>query len=145
MTLIGANGVAVGTRGSTRQHFDVAGLLFSSAGPAHATIMGRTSWFIRNPYPEDLRRTEDKYMIVNAVNNSDFAYVALENPLYFYRHLESLDPQKKLMAYREERQNLIRFLPRNHQKLFFLLFSTLKIQITSIKLLISYLPRFLRN
>ena len=145
MTLIADDGSVMGIGGSIREQFSVLDLLFGSDAPAHATLMGRKSWFVRNPYPEYLYRAEDRYMIVNAVNNSDFAYGALKKPLYFYRYIGSLDPRKKLAAYRVERTNLIGFLDRNHQKLFYFLFSMLKTLITSVNVLVSRLVNVLRH
>ena len=136
MTLIGKGGEVTGTRGSMRQHFDVQGILFRSIAPAHATLMGKTSWFARNPYPEQLRRAEDRYMIVNAVGNLDFNYAAVETPFYFYRYSGSLDLQKRLLAYQVERKVLIRFLPNYIQRVFYFLFSALKTLTTIFRQLI---------
>ena len=96
--------------GTPREKFSVLGLLFRPAAPNHATLVARKSWFLRNPYPTDLRRGEDKLMIVNAVKNEDFAYTVVNSPLYFYRSRGSKAPQKRLIAYRAERSHLIKLL-----------------------------------
>jgi len=110
MNLIEDNGNFVGVRKSIQEKFTVRGLLFTSVAPAHATLMGRKSWFLRNPYPENLTRAEDKYVIVNAVRNSDFSYAVLEIPLYNYRFQGSHNLRKRLIAYRTERKYLVHFL-----------------------------------
>jgi len=110
MNLIRESGDPVAVRGFPQTHFTVNGLLFSAAAPAHATIVGRRSWFLRNPYPEFLDRAEDKYMIVNAVRNSDFSYAVVEKPLYNYRFEGSQNIGKRLIIYRAERKYLAVFL-----------------------------------
>jgi len=110
MNLIEDNENFVGVRKSNKEKFTVSMLLFTSQAPAHATIMGRKSWFLRNPYPENLTRAEDKYVIVNAVRNSDFTYAVLEIPLYNYRFQGSENLSKRLVAYRAERKQLVHFL-----------------------------------
>ena len=133
MTLIGKDGEVKGIRGSMRQQFSVQGLLFGSIAPAHATLMGKTSWFARNRYPEGLKRAEDRYMIVKAVSEKDFAYAVIKEPNYFYRYSGSLDSKKRLEAYRVERAELIKFLPRSFQKIPYFLLSALKSEIIKFR------------
>jgi glycosyltransferase involved in cell wall biosynthesis len=133
MTLIEDHGNIIGIRKSTQEHFSVNGLLFKSAAPAHATLMGRESWFLRNPYPENIARAEDKYVIVNAVRNSDFSYGVLERPLYNYRFQGSKNFGKRLVAYRTERRYLAQFLDTPTLKVAYVLKSFGKSFITRIR------------
>jgi len=133
MTLIDDQGNVVGIRESTEEHFSVNGLLFKSGAPAHATLMGRKSWFLRNPYPENLTRAEDKFVIVNAVRNSDFSYGVLKKPLYNYRFQGSENFRKRLVVYRTERRHLAQFIDPPALKAAYVLKSFAKSLITRIR------------
>jgi glycosyltransferase involved in cell wall biosynthesis len=126
MTLIDNAGNIVSVQTSIQEDFSVKRLLFRSDAPAHATLVGRKSWFSRNPYPEYLTRAEDRYMIVNAVYKNDFRYALLREPLYFYRYSNSQSSQKLSLAYRIERLHLIKFLNRIHLKVPYFIYSSLK-------------------
>jgi len=61
---------------------------------AHATYLGRTAWFRNNPYNESNRGCEDWELWASTFRRSQFAN--LNEPLYFYRELDSFSLSKYL-------------------------------------------------
>lgn len=49
----------------------------------HPSIMGKTSWFLNNPYDTKLRRMQDLALWITTVRKSKFSYIS--EPLLFYR------------------------------------------------------------
>jgi glycosyltransferase involved in cell wall biosynthesis len=77
---------------------------------AHATVMGRTEWFRRNPYDQSLEKAQDMELWLRTVYHSCFAN--LPEPLYFYRELGSFSPEKYRRGWRCTRQVIRRHGPR---------------------------------
>ena len=126
MTLISDDGSVSGHYRSDLTRFNVFDILFKSQAPAHATLAGRSEWFRRNPYPIDFYRAEDKFMIANAVRNDDFSYIQIPDELYFYRVSSSNSLEKRLAAYRAEREHLIYLLDRPYLRIMYYSYSWLK-------------------
>lgn len=106
MNLVGKDGLSKGTLGYAQNNYSLLRLLFTSPAPAHATLVGRRSWFQRNPYPNNFRRGEDKYMIARALKNNDFKYLLEPRPLYFYRDSSRDSGPTRRQAYIAERRAL---------------------------------------
>jgi len=128
---IGESGTPVGVRKARASTLTVDDLLFFRRGPVHATLMGRKSWFERNPYPEDLMRAEDTVMILQAVSKSDFNFEVLDHPLYRYRETSGLRKRKLLAAYKIERRVLARYIDKGWKKFIYLSLSLAKTAIAS--------------
>jgi glycosyltransferase involved in cell wall biosynthesis len=75
----------------------------------HATITGRTEWFLRNPYDEALRRTEDRELFIRTFR--DLTFVHLAEPLYFCREEQSVRLAKYLASCREARSIFHQYAP----------------------------------
>jgi glycosyltransferase involved in cell wall biosynthesis len=67
----------------------------------HATITGRTNWFIQHPYNESHRRAEDRELYVRTFQTSTFFQIA--EPLYFCREEHSVRLAKYLASCRNDR------------------------------------------
>ena len=126
MTLISDEGKVVENQLVKRTNFTLLRALFKSEFPPHASIMARKTWFQRNPYPIDIDRAEDKFLIARAIKCLDFSVEVIPKSLYFYRYNASLDKDKKLASYRAERSHLIYLLDSVSLRTLFLLFSYLK-------------------
>lgn len=72
------------------------GLLF------HATIMGHTTWFLKNPYDESLRRVQDYELWCRTCKTSVFA--TLPEPLYLCREVGMITLKKYLVALEIQRK-----------------------------------------
>jgi len=77
----GANRV-IGVRGCTTPQFSAA-LAVRSGLLMHPTIMGRSEWFLRNPYDPAFYRAEDHELWCRTATNTVFAHIS--KPLHFYR------------------------------------------------------------
>lgn len=76
------------------------GLLAGKSGIVHASLLGRREWFLRNPYREDLAKSEDTNLWVRAHSKGDLRVAFIPEPLYFYREDGNVTPDKLRLAYR---------------------------------------------
>ena len=83
------------------------GLMTGNAGIVHASIIGRRSWFSRNPYNEGLEKSQDTNLWVCAFSKGDLAVAFLPDPLYYYREDGNITKSKLLAAYRVGRYTIL--------------------------------------
>ncbi len=69
-------------------------ILTHKTGIAHATILGRTEWFIRNPYRSNFDRAEDIELWVRTNEKQDLKIAFIPDALYFYREFDSTSLHK---------------------------------------------------
>ena len=74
------------------------------AGIVHASIIGRKEWFLRNKYDTKLKLAQDYDLWLRASKNNDLNIFLMNEPLYYYREIGSINPIKMLLAYSYERQ-----------------------------------------
>ena len=84
-------------------------LLLGQCTPAHATILGRTSWFKRNAYDASINRIEDYELWLRAYSKNDFNVCFINDPLYYYREEINVTPQRMLTAYAGQRKMYLRY------------------------------------
>lgn len=65
--------------------YNVYEAISSVTGFVHPTIVGKTSWFITNPYDEKLPRSQDTFLWETTKHSSNFKRV--NDPLLFYREV----------------------------------------------------------
>ncbi len=78
-----------------------ASLLAGRAGIVHASLVGRTAWFRRNKYREDLTSSEDANLWIRAFSKDDLNVFFITEPLYYYREDGNVTSAKLRTAYRE--------------------------------------------
>ncbi|HTP13553.1 MAG TPA: glycosyltransferase family 2 protein [Bacteroidota bacterium] len=94
----------VGTRGGDPAEVITGrSLLLGRNAVVHAAILGRRTWFLRNPYDETVNRAEDHELWLRAYGRGDFRLYIMREPLYFYREEENLQPERQLAAYASQR------------------------------------------
>lgn len=91
------DGEVYGIRRARVSHKAICGNVISGLSLAHPTWIGRSEWFLRNPYRCGFRLTEDKELLMRTRNSSRFA--ALSEPL---------------LGYREERVYLRKIIPARY-------------------------------
>ncbi|WMS94900.1 glycosyltransferase family 2 protein [Pseudoalteromonas sp. HL-AS2] len=74
---------------------------------AHATIMVRRKWYLRNLYDENAKLMEDYQLWLDALIKDDLKAGYIREPLYFYREESSIQFDKLIRAYKNQR-NVIR-------------------------------------
>ena len=80
----------------------------------HPSVMGKTDWFKKHPYRQDLTGMEDYELWIRTVQNSHFGYI--DDILLFYR-----DPlQFKLKTYLFRQQQLRKFFRTDAKKYIYL-------------------------
>jgi glycosyltransferase involved in cell wall biosynthesis len=77
-------------------------LLLGQNSIVHAAMLGRKSWFLRNPYDESEIRTEDSELWLRAFAKKDFSLQILDEPLYYYREEINVTAERILTAYRNQ-------------------------------------------
>jgi len=75
-------------------------LLLGKCMIVHAAILGRRSWFLRNPYDPSVRWGQDYDLWIRSLSKGDLRINFLKEPLYYYREEENIIPEKTLSAYR---------------------------------------------
>jgi glycosyltransferase involved in cell wall biosynthesis len=88
-------GEAIGVRRGPREHKEICARPISGFPMAHPTWLGRTNWFLRNPYREDAVRMEDWALLFRAYRQSRFAN--LQEVVLGYRE-DSLSLRKLALA-----------------------------------------------
>lgn len=83
------------------------GLMSGNAGIVHASVVGRRTWFVRNPYNENLEKSQDTNLWVRAFSQGDLAVEFLPEPLYYYREDGNITKHKLLAAYRVGRHTIL--------------------------------------
>jgi len=73
-------------------------------GVVHASILGRKEWFKRNPYNTNLKVAQDYELWVRTSFNNDFNIYLIQYPLYFYREEGSVNADKVLLSYINEKK-----------------------------------------
>ena len=68
---------------------------YRSLNIAHGTVLGKKSWFLKNPYNEKIPYAVDFDLFLRSYSNSLFANV--KEPLYFYRFDDSFNLKKQLI------------------------------------------------
>jgi len=86
-------------------------------GVVHAAILGRKSWFKRNPYNTFLSIAQDYDLWLKASKKNDFKIYLMQEPLYYYREEDNVTIKKLLSAYKNERQMYKRYANENKFKL----------------------------
>lgn len=71
---------------------------------AHATIMARREWCLRNSYDENAKLMEDYQLWIDALVKNDLKVGYIREPLYFYREESSIQFAKVISAYKNQRQ-----------------------------------------
>lgn len=94
----------VGVRcGSSDDRITGRGLLLCQCAVVHAALLGRRSWFLRNPYDPAINRTEDYELWLRAYSKRDFNLHIMSEPLYYYREEENVTLSRLLTAYASQR------------------------------------------
>jgi glycosyltransferase involved in cell wall biosynthesis len=75
-------------------------VLSGAHGITHAAIVGRKDWFIRNPYDPTDYRAQDYKLWIRARQKDDLLIGFIKEPLYLYREVGSMTPEKMLLAQR---------------------------------------------
>ena len=73
-------------------------------GVLHAAVLGRKSWFLRNPYDINIVTGQDYELWVRASYKNDLRIFLMKEALYFYREQNNVTSTKLLRAYRLERK-----------------------------------------
>jgi len=94
LAILDRNLSPVGCRLLPQQHDSICSRPLSGFQIAHASYLGRTGWFLNNPYNETNRGCEDWELWASSFRHSQFANLA--EPLYFYRELDSFGLSKYL-------------------------------------------------
>ncbi len=93
-----------GVRSSPGVQITGRGLLLGQCTPAHAPILGRTSWFLRNPYNTSINRIEDYELWLRAYSKNDFKVYFMTEHLYYYREEENVTLKRLLTGYAGQRK-----------------------------------------
>lgn len=80
-----------------------------SCGVVHAAILGRKSWFIRNPYNTILKIAQDYELWIRTSYKKDFKIFLIQKPLYYYREESSITSKKMLLAYSYDRNIYMKY------------------------------------
>jgi glycosyltransferase involved in cell wall biosynthesis len=77
----------------------VTDAIFGRSEIAHATILARKSWYLRNRYNEKAKLMEDYQLWIDATIQNDLNVAYIKSPLYFYREESSVNYRKAVKAY----------------------------------------------
>jgi glycosyltransferase involved in cell wall biosynthesis len=90
----------VGMRyGSSDETINGKKLLRGQCTIVHAAMLGRKSWFVRNPYDETAVHAEDFELWLRAFTKKDFRLHIMNEPLYYYREENSERAGRMISAY----------------------------------------------
>lgn len=93
-----------------------------ATGVAHATIMARKSWCLRNRYDESAKLMEDYQLWIDSLIRNDLKVGFIKEPLYFYREEISVQYNKVIQSYKNQSEivskKYARMLPLNTRVLF---------------------------
>lgn len=83
---------------------------FQSSYPiAHATILARKSWYLRNKYDNDYPRAEDYELWCRASLKRDLNIATLPNLLYYYREEGNINATKMINAYEDQHNVYLKY------------------------------------
>jgi hypothetical protein len=99
----------VGHRGQNALCPTLHQLITKEVGVTHAAIIGRKSWFLRNPYDESLKVAQDFSLWITAAAKDDFNIKVIVTPLYYYREEGNVSAVKMLQAYKYERKIILKY------------------------------------
>lgn len=99
----------IGHRGQNALCPTLHQLITKEVGVTHAAIVGRKSWFLRNPYDESLKVAQDFSLWISAAAKDDFNIKIIETPLYYYREEGNVSAVKMLQAYKYERKIILEY------------------------------------
>ena len=118
-----------------RINISLSEAVYGKTGIAHASIMARKSWFVRNRYNENAKLMEDYQLWLDAVIKKDLKIGFIREPLYFYREESSIEYNKIIKAYKNQLNIIIYeykdFMPIKI-KIIFLMLTYFKVLITNI-------------
>lgn len=100
--------IGVRVKNDTRP-IDAKDLLLGRSGIVHAAVLGRKSWFLRNPYKLTDVLAEDYELWLSAFSKNDLKIHIIPEPLYYYRESGNITKHKMLTAYNSQRQILKRY------------------------------------
>jgi glycosyltransferase involved in cell wall biosynthesis len=83
-------------------NFSVDDGIKGSTGIAHATIMAKKSWYLRNRYDETAKLMEDYQLWIDSLIRNDLKVGFIPEPLYFYREESSIQYKKVIQAYKNQ-------------------------------------------
>ena len=81
----------------------------------HPSVMGKTKWFISNPYDESFLRSQDRELWARTIKHSKFA--KLEEPLFYKREGKDQTISKYLESTKSMRRILLLHGPRLASKI----------------------------
>ena len=87
---------------SRATNIDAIAAIFGRSHIAHATIMARKTWYLRNSYNESAKLMEDYQLWIDAALNNDLNVGFLPQPLYYYREQSSVSSAKAITAYKNQ-------------------------------------------
>jgi glycosyltransferase involved in cell wall biosynthesis len=73
MLMFKGDGMALGCRPTPESHEEICRQPANGFSIAHATLMGRTSWFRAHPYDPNIPRAEDQVLLLRSYATSRFA------------------------------------------------------------------------
>lgn len=83
-------------------------------GVVHAALVGRKSWFLRNPYDSTLKVAQDYDLWLRSCSEGDFKIHLIQEPLYYYRELGNVTVEKIKKARKNERKMYWKYGNRVH-------------------------------
>lgn len=102
------NNEPVGIRCVSDNHvIEPQGLLSGGSGIVHASLLGRTVWFKRNPYKESMLKSQDTNLWVRSYSKDDLSVAFISEPLYYYREDSNVTKKQLLTAYSMGRQTIL--------------------------------------
>ena len=99
----------IGHRGQNAVCPTLHQLITKEVGVTHAALVGKKSWFLRNPYDESLKVAQDFSLWISAAAKDDFKIKIIEDPLYYYREEGNVSAKKMLQAYKYERKLILKY------------------------------------
>lgn len=104
---VDANNIPVGVRHHVSDTVTREELLRRrGCGIVHASVLGRRSWFLRNPYDHSVPIAQDYELWLRASLSGDLNVRAIRQPLYYVRELASATPEKMLHSYKMDRRSI---------------------------------------
>jgi glycosyltransferase involved in cell wall biosynthesis len=100
----------IGARWPDSQTLGIRELLEKkNCGVVHPSILGRKSWFLRNPYDPSVRIAQDYELWARSCSKGDFNIHLIKEPLHYYREESNATSGKMLEAYRNDRKMLRKY------------------------------------
>ena len=113
MAMLSEDGGVIGYRGRLCEYITLKSLL-RGRGIAHAPILGRTSWFERNPYDESVARVEDAELWCRAYTRGCLTpdnVAIIDEPLYFCNEESGVTLGKVMTAHGGMRNLIMKYGP----------------------------------